>query len=125
MWNVYEAFANPGRVLTQLARMPDERTYLWIARTVSHGKGGFGALAKTFAVALGCDVRHAGRIVYSQGLNIDPAVATPIGMGCKVCERTACPQRAFPSIGQTLTVDDSQSYFAPYTTSQHRPGRPR
>ena len=35
LWNVYEAFASPGRILTQLARMPDERTYLWIARTVS------------------------------------------------------------------------------------------
>ena len=40
LWNVYEAFASPGRILTQLARMPDERTYLWIARTVSHGTRG-------------------------------------------------------------------------------------
>lgn len=117
LWNVYEAFANPGRVLTQLARMPDERTYLWIARTVSHGQGGYGAPAKTFAVALGCDVRHAERIVYSQGLNIDPAVATPIGMGCKVCERLDCPQRAFPPIGRALNIDESRSHFAPYATS--------
>lgn len=117
LWNVYEAFANPGRVLTQLAKMPDERTYLWIARTVSHGQGGYGAPAKTFAVALGCDVRHAERIVYSQGLNIDPAVATPIGMGCKVCERLDCPQRAFPPIGRALNIDESRSHFAPYATS--------
>lgn len=117
LWNVYEAFASPGRVLTQLARMPDERTYLWIARTVSHGQGGFGAPAKTFAVALGCDVRHAERIVYAQGLNLDPAIATPIGMGCKVCERSHCPQRAFPPIGRVLNVDESRAHFAPYATS--------
>jgi hypothetical protein len=117
LWNVYEAFANPGRILTQLARMPDERTYLWIARTVSHGQGGYGAPAKTFAVALGCDVRHAERIVYAQGLNTDPAVATPIGMGCKVCERPHCPQRAFPPIGRALNIDESRSHFAPYATS--------
>lgn len=117
LWNVYEAFANPGRVLTQLARMPDDRTYLWIARTVSHGQGGYGAPAKTFAVALGCDIRHAERIVYSKGLNIDPSVATPIGMGCKVCERLDCPQRAFPSIGRVLNIDESRSRFAPYATS--------
>ena len=43
LWNVYEAFASPGRILTQLARMPDERTYLWIARTVSHARGRYGA----------------------------------------------------------------------------------
>ena len=38
-----------------------------------------GAPTKTFAVALRCDVRHAERIVYSQGIRIDPSLATPIG----------------------------------------------
>ena len=118
LWNVYEAFASPGRVLTQLARMPDERTYLWVARTVSHGRGGYGAPTKTFAVALGCDISHAERIVYSQGLRIDPSLATPIGMGCKVCERPDCPQRAFPPAGRSLNVDETRSYFAPYATSR-------
>jgi XRE family transcriptional regulator, fatty acid utilization regulator len=117
LWNVYEAFAHPGQILTQLARMPDERTYLWIARTVTHGRGGYGAPAKTFAVALGCDIRYAERIVYSQGLKIDSALATPIGMGCKVCERSNCPQRAFPPIGHALNIDESRSHFAPYTTT--------
>jgi XRE family transcriptional regulator, fatty acid utilization regulator len=100
-----------------LARMPDERTYLWVARTVSHGRGGYGAPAKTFAIALGCDVRHAERIVYSQGLKIDPTLATPIGMGCKVCERPDCPQRAFPPVGRALRIDETRSRFAPYATS--------
>jgi predicted transcriptional regulator/plasmid maintenance system antidote protein VapI len=118
LWNVYEAFASPGRILTQLARMPDERTYLWIARTVSHRSGGYGALSKTFAVALGCDVRHAEELVYSRGLNVhDSAFATPIGMGCKVCERTDCPQRAFPPLGRPLMVDEKRSWFAPYAAS--------
>lgn len=54
LWNVYEAFAMPGRVLTQLARMPDGRTYLWVARTVTRSRGGHGAPAKTFAIGLGC-----------------------------------------------------------------------
>jgi predicted transcriptional regulator/plasmid maintenance system antidote protein VapI len=118
LWNVYEAFASPGRVLTQLARMPDERTYLWIARTVSHRSGGYESLSKTFAVALGCDIRHAGELVYSRGLNVhDPASATPIGIGCKVCERTDCPQRAFPPLGRPIVVDEKQSLFAPYAAS--------
>jgi predicted transcriptional regulator/plasmid maintenance system antidote protein VapI len=115
LWNVYEAFAQPGRILTQLARMPDGRTYLWVARTVSHGTGGYGAPGKTFAVALGCDLRHAARVVYSKGLDLgDGEAATPIGMGCKVCERPTCPQRAFPPIGRRLAVDETSSRFAPY-----------
>jgi len=121
LWNVYEAFASPGRILTQLARMPDERTYLWIARTVSHRNGGYGSLSKTFAVALGCDIGHADELTYSRGLNVhNAAFATPIGMGCKVCERADCPQRAFPALGRPLIVDEKRSWFAPYAASAPR-----
>lgn len=99
LWIVYEAFSNPGRVLRQVARMPDGSTYLWIARQVSAGPAGFNAPGKSFAVALGCDIAQAHRLVYAKGLDLlDPSVATPIGTGCKVCERVDCPQRAFPSV---------------------------
>ncbi|HEY0202199.1 MAG TPA: short-chain fatty acyl-CoA regulator family protein, partial [Burkholderiaceae bacterium] len=115
LWNVYEAFAQPGRILPQLARMPDGRTTLWIARTVSRGQQGYGSPRKTFSIGLGCDIRHAERLVYARGLNLrDPDFATPIGMGCKVCERAACPQRAFPFIGRRLDVNENESRFAPY-----------
>lgn len=35
-------------------------------------------------------------------------------MGCKVCERTQCPQRAFPYVGKGLDVDENTSYSTPY-----------
>ena len=117
LWNVYEAFSQPGKVLTQLSRMPDGRTYLWIARTVEHRRGGYGAPKRIFAVALGCDVRHADRLVYAKGHNLaDPAAATPIGAGCKVCDRADCAQRAFPPLGSTLQIDENQRGFAPYAS---------
>ncbi len=115
LWNVYEAFAQPGKILPQLARMPDGRTYLWIARTVSAGQDAYGAPGKSFSVALGSDIRHAPRLVYSRGMDLDdPESATPIGMGCKVCERADCPQRAFPFVGRPLEVNENESRFAPY-----------
>jgi len=118
LWNVYEAFASPGRILTQMARMPDDRTYLWIARTVSHRTGGWGAPGKDFAIGLGCDIRHAHRLVYSQGLDLaDPSAATPIGGGCRVCERATCPQRAFPAVGRPLAVDENRSQPEPYAAA--------
>lgn len=99
LWVVYEAFSHPGQVLRQVASMPDGSTHLWIARQVSTGPAGFMASSKSFAIALGCDISQAHRMVYAKGLELgDPAVATPIGNGCKVCERAACAQRAFPSI---------------------------
>lgn len=115
LWNVYEAFAQPGRVLTQVAQMPDGRTYLWIARTVGSGNVSYSTPGKTFAVGLGCDIRYAPRLVYSRGLDLsDPQAATAIGAGCKVCERAACPQRAFPAIGRTLKIDENHSAPTPY-----------
>ena len=118
LWNVYEAFARPGRILTQLAQMPDGRTYLWIARTIHRGQGEFGTPDKIFSIGLGCDLRHASRLIYSKGLDLsDTASATPIGAGCRVCERPACPQRAFPPIGRPLAIDENRSRFAPYPVS--------
>ncbi len=115
LWNVYEAFAQPGRILTQTASMPDGRAYLWVARSISRNYGGYGTPGKTFAIGLGCDIRHAERLIYSQGLNLqDSAGFTPIGAGCKVCQRDNCPQRAFPAVGSALLVDENSSRFAPY-----------
>lgn len=116
LWNVYDAFSNPGEILTQVAEMPDGRAYLWIARMVENSRGGYRTPAKRFAIGLGCDLHHANRLVYSQGISQnDPAARTLIGAGCKVCERPECPQRAFPPITKALTIDDRQSSFAPYS----------
>jgi predicted transcriptional regulator/DNA-binding XRE family transcriptional regulator len=118
LWNVYDAFSHPGQILTQVAEMPDGRAYLWITRMIENTRGGYGAPAKKFAIGLGCDLRHADRLVYSQGIvQNDPAARTLIGAGCKVCERMGCPQRAFPPIMKSLVIDDRQSSFAPYSTA--------
>ncbi|MCX5379724.1 short-chain fatty acyl-CoA regulator family protein [Streptomyces sp. NBC_00091] len=115
LWNVYEAFAAPGRIHVQVAAMPDGQRYLWTARAVTRHRGGWGEPGKTFAIGLGCEIRHASRLVYSDGLDLDnAAAATPIGMGCRLCERLDCPQRAVPPLGRTLAVDENSSTFVPY-----------
>ncbi|MFD4370935.1 short-chain fatty acyl-CoA regulator family protein [Streptomyces sp. NPDC058486] len=115
LWNVYEAFAAPGRIQVQVAAMPDGQRYLWTARTVTRHGAGWGAPGKTFAIGLGCELRHAHRLVYSDGLDLDnAAAATPIGMGCRVCERLDCPQRAAPPLGRPLRIDQNTSTFVPY-----------
>ncbi len=118
LWNVYEAFAHPGQIRTQLTEMPDGRKYLWVARTVARSNGGYGTPAKTFAIGLGCDLQHASRLVYADGLDLaNPTALVPIGPGCKVCERERCPQRAFPAIGRRLEIDQHRSPFAPYSVA--------
>lgn len=115
LWNVYEAFAAPGRIHVQAAAMPDGQRYLWTARAVTRHRGGWGEPGKTFAIGLGCEIRHASRLVYSDGLDLGKTSAdTPIGMGCRLCERLDCPQRAVPPLGRALAVDENSSTFVPY-----------
>lgn len=117
LWNVYEAFGQPGRVLTQVARMPDGRSYLWIAHCEVRATGGYGSPAREFAIGLGCDLRHAEQLVYAKGLDLgDPDSATPIGPGCKLCEREGCAQRAFPALGKHLRIDENERTAEPYGT---------
>ncbi|MGE2733655.1 acetate metabolism transcriptional regulator RamB [Mycolicibacterium vaccae] len=117
LWNVYETFAYPGKILVQIAEMPDGRSYMWVARTVERRASRYGQPGKTFAIGLGCELRHAHRLVYSEGLDLrsDSTVrATPIGAGCRVCERDNCPQRAFPALGRALDIDEHRSTVSPY-----------
>ncbi len=110
LWVVHEAFANPGRTLRQVAQMPDGRRYLWIARTTTSRGHGFRTREKSFAIGLGCDIEYADRLVYSRGLQLDDAeAAVPIGSGCKVCDRPACAQRAFPQIGRPIAISENTS----------------
>ena len=115
LWNVYEAFASPGRIHVQVAAMPDGRRYLWTARALTRHRGGWGEPGKTFAIGLGCEIRHASRLVYSDGLDLaNASAAVPIGMGCRLCERTDCPQRAVPPLDRPLAADENSSTFVPY-----------
>lgn len=115
LWSVYETFAEPGKIVRQVAQMPDGRNYLWVARTVTRRPARYGEPGKTFAIGLGCELRHAHRTVYGDGLDLTGAAATPIGSGCRVCERVNCPQRAFPQIGKDLDLDEHRSTVSPYS----------
>ena len=119
LWSIYEAFAAPGQVLRQIAVTPDGRRYFWIARTVSQRPARYNAPGKLFAIGLGCELRHAGRLIYSAGLDLSDAgsassTAVPIGPGCKTCSRDDCAQRAVPQVGKALAVDENRSALAPY-----------
>ncbi|GAA4486940.1 acetate metabolism transcriptional regulator RamB [Rhodococcus olei] len=119
LWNVYETFAYPGKIITQIAQMPDGRNYLWVARTVERRASRYGQPGKTFAIGLGCELRHAHRTVYADGLNLESdAAATPIGAGCRVCERINCPQRAFPPLGKQLDINEHRSSVSPYLIAE-------
>ena len=119
LWVVHDAFAQPGRILTQVAQMPDGRSYFWVGKTTSPEVHGYLGQRPSFAVGLGCDLFHADKLVYSTGVVLDdPTTAVPIGAGCKICNREACAQRAFPYLGGQVVVDEDTGGSLPYSLAQ-------
>jgi hypothetical protein len=115
LWNVHQAFETPGRFLRQLAETPDGVRYVSLARDVSKPGGSFGAPVRRFAIALGCEVRHAPALIYADGLDVDsPRAFEPIGISCRICERPNCHQRSVPPLERRLTVDPNKRGVLPY-----------
>ncbi len=115
LWNVHRAFELPSQFLRQLAETPDGARYINLARDVSKPAGRFGAPVRRYAIALGCEVRHAKDLVYADSLDMSRDGAfEPIGISCRICERTACHQRAVPPLERPLQVDPNQRDVLPY-----------
>jgi hypothetical protein len=113
-WNVHAAFLTPGVVRTQVSEMPDGRKYFCIARTLQKDTGGYRGQHAMQAVGLGCDMAHAKELVYADAVRLDqPPV--PVGVTCRLCDRTDCEQRAFPPLQTPLRVDENvrnSSFYA-------------
>ncbi len=115
LWNVYDAFAQPGRLLVQVARTPDGVSYLNVARTVGREESAYLSRPRKVAMVIGCEVAHAARTVYAAGLDLhDPLAADPIGPGCRACERTTCRHRSVPPSSHTLDVGSTERGVVPY-----------
>ncbi|MBV1897433.1 MAG: DUF2083 domain-containing protein [Rhodobacteraceae bacterium] len=115
LWNVHRAFETPGRFLRQLAETPDGVRYISLARDVSKSSGSYGAPVRRYAIALGCEVRHAGSLVYGDNLDVTKASAfEPIGISCRICERKTCHQRSVPPLERRLTINTDQRGVLPY-----------
>ena len=118
LWNVHRAFETPGRFLRQLAETPDGVRYISLARDVSKTGGHFGAPVRRYAIGLGCEVKHAGALVYADGLDLTRDGAfEPIGISCRICERSNCHQRSVPPLERKLTIQTHRRGILPYELS--------
>lgn len=114
LWNVHRAFESPGQFLRQLAETPGGDRYLCLARDVSKPGGAFLAPVRRFAIGLGCELRHASDLVYSDGLDLKGRF-DPIGISCRICDRQHCHQRSVPPLEHRLHVDPNHRETLPYS----------
>ncbi len=118
LWNVHQAFEPPSRIIRQLAETPDGVRFLCIATELAKGHGGFGAPRPRYAIALGCEISYTCDFVYADGLDLMSKTACdPIGISCRICQRTNCPQRAVPPLKSRLTVHSDRRDILPYDIS--------
>jgi predicted transcriptional regulator/DNA-binding XRE family transcriptional regulator len=116
LWNVHAAFLQPGVVRTQISKQMDGSTVFAIARTVRRRTGAYHMPTVLYSIGVGCDITNAHKLVYADGIDLmNPSVAVPIGITCRLCERVSCAARAFPSVHKPLRVDENvrgMSFYA-------------
>jgi len=106
-WIPHQAFRVPGATHVQLAELDEGQKFFTLARTVVQPRTGpthHGT--PLFAVALGCEMKHAKDITMADSLLAakTPSI-TPIGLACQLCEKADCQHRGAPPVGRSLRFD--------------------
>ena len=120
LWNVHSTFDTPDRLLKQVIELPDGTRYFSIAQMVRRPVAPHPLPQPRFAIGLGCEIRHASRLVYATGMDLEKAEGTPIGVNCRLCERENCSQRAEPPITRTLILDENTRRVSSFSFSNAR-----
>ena len=113
LWNVHEAFSQPGRIMVQVAEMPDSVRYLCMARSIIKRSGSFQAPNRHYAVGFGCEITHADDVVYADAVS-ESVQPVPIGVSCRICERRQCHQRAYPPVDHVMQIPTDERGVTPY-----------
>jgi predicted transcriptional regulator/DNA-binding XRE family transcriptional regulator len=120
LWNVHSTFDTPDRLLKQVIELPDGSRYFSIAQMVRRPVAPHPQAQPRFAIGLGCEIRHAAKLIYASGMDLDNAEGTPIGVNCRLCERENCAQRAEPPITRTLILDENTRRVTSFAFSNAR-----
>lgn len=120
-WNVYAAFLHPERINVQISQMPEGQRYFCIAKSITKGGHRHNAPRRHLSIGLGCHISHAPALVYSDGMDLsDPTQSVPIGIGCRICPRLDCEQRAHPQTDQRFTLDETEMAESFYASTRRR-----
>jgi predicted transcriptional regulator len=125
LWRVHHAFDRPGDLTVQLVELEDPgpasgaggARWLTLSRTVRPQGGHHGTVPAEFAIGLGVAAQHAGALAAARGIDLT-GDAMPIGLGCRACLRSACPQRSEPPAGRALTINERERTLSALTFAE-------
>ncbi|MCI4590350.1 short-chain fatty acyl-CoA regulator family protein [Sphingobium sp. BYY-5] len=109
-WDACDA-RTPDRVETQLIETLDGRRFVTLAMALPPRPDG--ARARS-VIALGCEAKHAGRIVHADSIDAEKDDPIEVGPTCHLCERRDCPDRALPPVTRALDLHSYERTIAPY-----------
>ena len=113
-WHLHTAFQTPGQIVRQLIETPEGERFFTISRTIERPIRPDLRDDALLAIGLGCDVKHAHRIAYADGIDLVNTPATPVGPACSICPRLQCAYRATPPAGRMLAVEENRKSISPY-----------
>ncbi|RZJ27862.1 MAG: XRE family transcriptional regulator [Brevundimonas sp.] len=121
-WRLHSAFRTPGRIVTQIIETPDGGRWFTLSRTVERqGRDAF-TEGHDLAIGLGCELKHARRLIHARGLDLAAPEVTPIGPACRLCHRHPCAERAAPPVDRAPAVDDWSKSVSPWPFVQEAAG---
>lgn len=91
LWPIYQAFGTSGFV-RQISEFPGGGRFLLVAKSVSKHVTAYYEQPLVYSIMLACDIVHADRTVYGQGMNLSHR-PTPVGPSCLLCPRQECGHR--------------------------------
>ncbi|MEP3244289.1 MAG: short-chain fatty acyl-CoA regulator family protein [Sneathiella sp.] len=113
-WVVHACLMTPGHIVTQISEMPDGSRFFSIARTVTKPSLGYTHPKRHYAISIGCDISHAGRLIYADGMALSaPRTVMPVGITCRLCDRQNCAHRAAPPPNQTARTAEQTRNISP------------
>lgn len=109
VWNIHTSFRTPGVIVPQFVELPDGDRFFTISRTTERPVFSRESQDRRLALSLGCELKHAHRIVYTAPYNMaDDGLFSPIGINCHLCPRQGCSQRAHQPLMMELPIDTNR-----------------
>ncbi|MCF6327280.1 MAG: short-chain fatty acyl-CoA regulator family protein [Devosiaceae bacterium] len=103
LWNIYLSLRTPGETVRQIASFADGSRYMFIANTGIKRIKTFSDQPNYSAIMLACDLVHADKTVYANGLQLDNKSSdVKVGPSCNLCVRRQCSHRNSPMAGVSI-----------------------
>ena len=114
LWNVYETFANPGKILVQIAEMPTGATTCgWRAPSSAGRRDMVSPVRRSRSAWAANFPRHNGWSIRRDWT----CRVTAIGAGAGSASATTA-QAGVPALGRALDLDEHRSTVSPYLVKQ-------